>query len=152
MELKNKLRNIDKQDLIDIVSKDSVDIDATWKPTKLRIECDISLNGAVEELKNDVKGIENSIKLKVAGVSKEDFGKNIARISKAHRKKLGITKGDLLRVEGKSQTFCMAVKAYPLDEGENLIRINSLKRHEIGVNIGDTVRVTGISEDGDTPY
>lgn len=54
VKLQDKLRDIDKQDLIDILEIDSVDISAAWKMTKGRIECTVYLDRAVEDLKDSV--------------------------------------------------------------------------------------------------
>ena len=59
---------------------------------------------------------EEDVKLKVGELTERgDFGRGIIRISANDMKRLAITEGDIVEIEGKRKTAAIAVRAYPAD-------------------------------------
>lgn len=83
----------------------------------------------------------NEIELKVAGANQKDFGKGIARMSKDSMNKLGITRGDIVEIEGNATTAGIAVEGYSEDEGLDILRIDGLMRGNADTGIGDSVKL-----------
>lgn len=89
-----------------------------------------------------MKDESNDIKLKVGELTeKMDFGKGITRISAKDMKRLNITEGDIIEIEGKRKTAAIAVRAYPADVGLDVIRVDGLARKNCGAGIGEPVKV-----------
>ena len=82
------------------------------------------------------------VELKVAGANQQDFGKGIARIDPQAMKQLGISRGDIVKIEGGRVTGGVAVEAYSQDQGLDIIRIDGLMRTNAGASIGDYVEVS----------
>lgn len=85
---------------------------------------------------------EKTIELKVAAANQQDFGKGIARISPDEMKKMGVSRGDVIEIKGRSTTGGIAVEGYSQDEGLGIIRIDGLMRTNAGASIGDYVKLT----------
>ncbi len=82
------------------------------------------------------------IELMVAEAKSRDVGRKIARISRSVMRKLGLSVGDFVEIEGKRRSVLAQVwPAYPEDEDRDIIRIDGYVRKVIGVSIGEYVRV-----------
>lgn len=91
---------------------------------------------------NDEKGNGDGIKLKVGELTERgDFGRGIVRISAKDMKRLGISEGDILELEGKRKTAAIAVRAYPIDVGLDIIRMDGLERRNCGAGIGEAIKI-----------
>lgn len=86
---------------------------------------------------------EKGFKLRVGELTeRNDFGRGIVRISARDMKKLNVSEGDIIEIEGKRKTAAVAVRAYPADVGLEVIRMDGLCRRNCGAGIGETVNVT----------
>lgn len=85
---------------------------------------------------------ENSIELKIAGANQQDFGKGIARISADVMQQLGLSRGDIIQIEGKNATAGIIIESYSQDKELDIIRIDGLMRTNAGTSIGDYVQVS----------
>lgn len=84
----------------------------------------------------------DGMKLKVGELTERgDFGRGIGRISARHMKKMGISDGDIIEIEGKRKTGIIAVRAYPVDVGLDIIRIDGLVRRNCGAGISEPVKI-----------
>jgi transitional endoplasmic reticulum ATPase len=81
------------------------------------------------------------LELKVAGANQQDFGKGVARISTDSMQKLGVSRGDIVEIEGEEMTAGIAVEGYSQDQGLNILRIDGLMRNNASTSIGDHVKV-----------
>lgn len=86
---------------------------------------------------NDKKEIE----LKVAGANQQDFGKGIVRISTDSMRELGVSRGDIVELEGGDVTAGIAVEGYSQDEGLDIIRVDGLIRSNAETSIGDYLKI-----------
>ena len=84
---------------------------------------------------------KKEMELKVAGANQQDFGKGVARISTDSMERLGISRGDIIEIEGNDTTAGIAVEGYSQDEGLDIIRIDGLMRSNASTSIGDNVRI-----------
>lgn len=85
---------------------------------------------------------EEDLKLKVGELTERgDFGRGIIRISAKDMKRLAITEGDIVEIEGKRKTAAIAVRAYPADVGLDIIRMDGLERRNCGAGIGEPVKI-----------
>src|SRR3989344_7515525 len=85
---------------------------------------------------------KREILLKIGELTERgDFGRGIVRISSRDMKKLGITEGDVVEIEGKRKTAAVAIRAYPVDVGLDVIRMDGLERRNCGAGIGDGVKI-----------
>ncbi len=82
------------------------------------------------------------IELKVAEATQDDIGRGIVRLDTAARKKLGVTSGDIVIIEGKKKTGAIVWQCYPQDEGLGIVRMDGLIRQNAGVGVGDLVKIT----------
>ncbi|MBI2075792.1 MAG: CDC48 family AAA ATPase [Candidatus Aenigmarchaeota archaeon] len=86
--------------------------------------------------------MEEDLKLKVGELTERgDFGRGIIRISAKDMKRLSITEGDIVEMEGKRKTAAIAVRAYPADVGLDIIRMDGLERRNCGAGIGEPVKI-----------
>jgi len=91
---------------------------------------------------SDEKKIENDLKLKVGELTeRSDYGRGIVRISAKDMKKIGVTEGDIIEIEGKRKTIVITLRAYPADVGLDVIRMDGLVRKNCGAGISDEVKV-----------
>ncbi|MBS3050842.1 MAG: CDC48 family AAA ATPase [Candidatus Aenigmarchaeota archaeon] len=82
------------------------------------------------------------VKLRVGELTERgDFGRGIIRISAKDMKRIGITEGDIIELEGKRKTAAIAVRAYPVDIGLDIVRMDGLERRNCGAGIGESVKV-----------
>jgi transitional endoplasmic reticulum ATPase len=84
----------------------------------------------------------SNVQLKVAEAKQQrDVGRSIARMDSDTMKKLGVTVGDVVQIEGKKATAAKAWPAYPEDQGMGLIRIDGFIRKNSSVSINEFVSV-----------
>ncbi|MCY0868883.1 MAG: CDC48 family AAA ATPase [Desulfurococcus sp.] len=81
------------------------------------------------------------IRLTVLEADSRDYGKGLARLDPDVMEKYGIIEGDMLLIEGGSETAALAVPSGEHDRGMGVIRLDSLTRLNAGVDVGDTVYV-----------
>ncbi|MEF8847961.1 MAG: CDC48 family AAA ATPase [Candidatus Thermoplasmatota archaeon] len=84
---------------------------------------------------------QNKTFLKVKKAKTRDSGRGIARIDPKIAKKLNITAGDTLLIEGKKQTASIAWPGYPEDKKTESIRIDGATRRNAGVGIDEKVKI-----------
>ncbi|MBS3766062.1 CDC48 family AAA ATPase [Candidatus Bipolaricaulota bacterium] len=84
---------------------------------------------------------KRELELKVAGANQQDFGKGVARISTDSMKKLGVSRGDIVEIEGQDETAGIAVEGYSQDQGLDILRIDGLMRSNARTSIGDYVKI-----------
>ncbi len=82
------------------------------------------------------------IQLKVAASSSEDVGRGIVRLDTNARRKLGVTSGDIVIIEGKKKTGAIVWHCYPYDEGKGIARMDGIIRQNAGVGVGDIVKIS----------
>lgn len=82
------------------------------------------------------------ILLKVEEADHRDIGKYIGRIDKSSMKKLGVRKGDILKIQGKRVTIAIAWPAYRKDKGRENIRMDGRIRRNAGVRLSEKVTVS----------
>jgi len=82
-----------------------------------------------------------SVKLKVAESLQDDMGKGIARVDTKTRNELGVSSGDIIKIEGKSETTARVWQAYQQDEDRGIIRMDGMVRQSAGASVGETVIV-----------
>jgi len=84
----------------------------------------------------------SNVQLKVSEAKQQrDVGRSIARMDSDTMKKLGVTVGDVVEIEGKKATAAKAWPAYPEDQGLGLIRIDGFIRKNCSVAINEFVTV-----------
>ena len=79
--------------------------------------------------------------LRVAEAKQRDVGKGRVRIDVNVMKRLGISPGDVVEIEGRKKTAAIAWPGYPEDQGTGIIRMDGFIRRNAGVGIGDKVVV-----------
>jgi len=85
--------------------------------------------------------------LEVHKAKREDAGKNIVRIDKKTRERLGIKKGNYVYIVGESKAKAKVASAHKEDTGKNIIRMNKKLREKAGVNFKDKVKIEKAEED-----
>lgn len=86
--------------------------------------------------------MNEDFKLKVGELTERgDFGRGIVRLSARDMKKIGITEGDIVEIEGKRKTAAISIRAYPADVGLDIIRMDGLVRRNCGAGIGEPVAI-----------
>ena len=60
-------------------------------------------------------------------------------------KELGISKGDVISINGGRETFSIVDKAYSADVGESIIRIDGLIRKNANIDVGEEVIVRKVN-------
>ncbi|MFH1630629.1 MAG: CDC48 family AAA ATPase [Candidatus Aenigmatarchaeota archaeon] len=91
---------------------------------------------------NNKNGDDNHVSLKVGELTERgDFGRGVVRFSAKDMKRLSITEGDAVEVEGKRRTIATAVRAYPADAGLDVVRMDGLVRKNSGAGIGEPVKL-----------
>ncbi len=81
------------------------------------------------------------IVLRVADAKARDVGRGKVRIDLEAMRKIGVSPGDIVEIEGKKRTAAVVWPAYTEDQGSNFIRMDGLTRRNAGVSIGDRVIV-----------
>jgi len=86
--------------------------------------------------------VEKELKLVVAeNRYQPDVGRNVARLPDQITKKLGVSKGDMVKITGSSSTGAIVMRGFPDDYGLDIIRIDGLVRRNAGTSIGEKVTV-----------
>ncbi len=87
--------------------------------------------------------MSEEIRLKVGELTERgDFGRGIIRISARDMKRVGVTEGDIVELEGKRKTAAIAVRSYPADIGLDIIRMDGLVRRNCGAGISEPVKIS----------
>jgi len=80
-------------------------------------------------------------KLKVVEALQDDAYKGIARIDTEVMRKLGLNRGDVIKIKGERETVAIVDRAYPADIGEQIIRIDGIIRRNAKTGIGEIVTI-----------
>ncbi|NIP67442.1 CDC48 family AAA ATPase [Candidatus Bathyarchaeota archaeon] len=83
----------------------------------------------------------SEVQLRVGDARQRDVGRGIARIDQSAMKKLGISAGDVVEINGKRKTAAIAWPAYSEDQNKSLIRIDGFTRKNAGVAMNEYVVV-----------
>lgn len=87
-------------------------------------------------------GEKKSVHLKVAEALSSDVGRGIARLGTEVREKLGVSSGDVVKLEGKKVALAIVWPSHPSDTEEGDVRIDGILRQNSGVGLGDRVKVS----------
>jgi len=85
--------------------------------------------------------IGNDLMLRVAESKQRDVGRGKVRIDADAMKKVGVSVGDIIEIEGKRKTAAMVWHAYTEDQRMDIIRMDGLIRKNASVGIGEKVSV-----------
>ncbi len=80
-----------------------------------------------------------NVTLKVVEVRQRDIGRGTVRIDDINMRKLGITTGNVIEIQGHRKTGAIVWPAYIEDVGENIVRLDDTIRKNPQVKLGDTV-------------
>ncbi|MEN3035251.1 MAG: CDC48 family AAA ATPase [Candidatus Methanosuratincola sp.] len=81
------------------------------------------------------------IVLRVAESKQRDVGRGKVRIDADAMKKIGVSVGDVIEIEGKRKTAAIVWPAYTEDQGMDIIRMDGLIRKNAGVGIGEKITI-----------
>src|SRR6056297_905187 len=84
---------------------------------------------------------KKQVELKVVEAFQDDVNKGIVRIDSSFMKKIGVSSGDVVKIEGARKTVAIVDRAYPGDLGQRKIRMDGLTRRNAKTGIGETVNV-----------
>ncbi len=85
--------------------------------------------------------VENVV-LRIAEALQADVGHGKARISNKVRKKLKLSPGDIIQLNGeKSETAAIVWRSRPEDEDKDLIRVDGMVRKNANVSLGDKITI-----------
>ena len=85
------------------------------------------------------------MKLTVRPLKQKDAGRRLAAIDRVAAEELGLSGGDIVRVEGSDGAAIARVwPGYPEDDGTGVVRIDGRLRQEAGVGIDDRVTVESV--------
>lgn len=82
------------------------------------------------------------INLVVWEALQEDVGLIRARIDQATREALGVSIGEIIKIEGKKVTAARVFRLSEEEENRGIIRIDPLVRQNSGVRVGDKIKVS----------
>jgi transitional endoplasmic reticulum ATPase len=85
---------------------------------------------------------EKKAHLKVAEALTSDVGRGIARLGTKVREQLGVSSGDVVKLEGKKLALAIVWPSHPSDTQEGDVRIDGILRQNSGVGLGDKVKVS----------
>ncbi len=85
--------------------------------------------------------MEKELKLKVAEAMHNDVGRGIVRISSDAARRLGITTGDVVEIQGAKTTVAKVWQAHPQDEGLDIVRMDGILRQNSSSSLGNRVNV-----------
>jgi transitional endoplasmic reticulum ATPase len=91
-----------------------------------------------------VKNMTNNSKLltlKVQEALSRDVGRGIARIDPADMKKLGLSLGDIVGLEGKRKTAVKVMPCYSDDRGNKIIQIDGVIRKNADAGLDEKVKI-----------
>ncbi len=83
--------------------------------------------------------IKGEVQLRVSEARQRDVGRGKVRIDGATMKKIGVTTGDVVEIEGKKLTAAIAWPAYPEDQGQGIVRMDGIIRRNCGSSLGEKV-------------
>jgi transitional endoplasmic reticulum ATPase len=85
------------------------------------------------------------MKLTVRPLKQKDAGRRLAAIDRVAAEELGLSGGDIIRVEsGKGAAIARVWPGYPEDDGSGVVRIDGRLRQEANVGIDDRVTVESV--------
>ncbi|RMG32002.1 MAG: AAA family ATPase [Methanobacteriota archaeon] len=91
---------------------------------------------------DEVKDDRPFIELRVAEAKQRDVIRGKVRLDTESMKKIGITTGEIVEIEGKKRvTAAVAWPAYPEDVKKSIIRMDGVIRRNAGVSLSDKVKV-----------
>lgn len=83
----------------------------------------------------------NDLLLRVAESKQRDVGRGKVRIDADAMKKISVSVGDIIEIEGKRKTAAIVWPAYTEDQGMDIIRMDGLIRKNASIGIGEKVSV-----------
>jgi len=86
-----------------------------------------------------------SLELPVHKARRDDIGKNIIRLDKKTREKLGVKKGDPVYVQGETQIITKVAPAHREDIGKRIVRMNKRLREKVGIPPSGRVTVRKVN-------
>ena len=89
--------------------------------------------------------MSEEFRLRVKEAHHRDAGKGIARIDTAFMRRLGLNRGDVVEIKGKSSAYALAWPGYPDERSYDIIRIDGHIRNNAKVGIGDYITVSKIT-------
>ncbi|MFX1538119.1 MAG: CDC48 family AAA ATPase [Promethearchaeota archaeon] len=84
---------------------------------------------------------KEKITLRVKPAQTRDAGRGIARIDTAIAKRLGLSPGDIVEIQGSKRTACIYWPAYPEDRGLSIIRLDGSTRRNANTGIDEKVEL-----------
>ncbi|MFH0862963.1 MAG: CDC48 family AAA ATPase [Candidatus Altiarchaeota archaeon] len=84
---------------------------------------------------------EKEIELKVAEALQNDVGRGIVRIDSMSAKRIDVTTGDIVEVEGRRTTTAKVWQTHQEDDGRGIARMDGTIRQNSGASLGDKIRV-----------
>ncbi|RLF03929.1 MAG: AAA family ATPase, partial [Thermoprotei archaeon] len=87
------------------------------------------------------RGRVDELELRVAELRHSEAGRGRVRIDEEAMRRLGLTAGDVVEIEGRKKTVAIVWPGYAEDRGTGIIRMDGWTRKNAGVSIGEKVRV-----------
>ena len=84
---------------------------------------------------------KNDLFIKVKEAKPRDTGRGIARVDPEITEQMNITPGDIIIINGKKKTACLAWPGYPEERGQGTIRIDAPIRRNADVGIDDKITI-----------
>ena len=84
---------------------------------------------------------KNDLFIKVKEAKPRDTGRGIARVDPEITEQMNITPGDIIIINGKKKTACLAWPGYPEERGQETIRIDAPIRRNADVGIDDKITI-----------
>ena len=90
--------------------------------------------------------IVSELRLKVMEAVQEDVNKGIVKIDSSQLRKLGMSPGDAIEIQGERKTVALVDRAYPGDIGLQILRMDGNSRTNARTSVGEfvVVRKVGI--------
>jgi len=70
-----------------------------------------------------------------------DTGRGIARVDTTLFEKLKLITGDIISLQGKKKTACIAWPSYPEDQGKKYLRIDGITRKNVDLGIDEKITI-----------
>lgn len=84
------------------------------------------------------------VELKVAEAHQDDVNKGIVKIDSSFIRKIGVSVGDIIAIEGERKTLAIVDRAYPSDLGLEIIRMDGTIRKNAKISIGDKIKISKV--------